>query len=116
MSDKTILKTIWHSTTSQALASAALDFTTSIAFDTMVSYVSLRFSTAISETATISIDSGEGANYDVRLAQVAFTSRTYLFWQPDYPLYLKKNTELRIQLTNAGATGTVYVVVAQVQA
>ena len=116
MSDKSILKTIFHTTATQDLSAAALDTTTAIAFDTMVSYVSIRFSTAVSETVTISIDSGEGSNFDVILSRGAFTSRQWIFWQPDSPLYLKKNTELRVQCTNAGATGTAYVVIAQVQA
>jgi len=116
MGDKSILKTIFHSTTSQDLSSAALDYTTAIDFDTMVSYVSIRFSTSVSETVTISIDSGEGSSYDVILEKGSFTSRQWIFWQPGAPLYLKKATELRVQCTNTGATGTAYVVVAQVQA
>ena len=115
MADKSILKTIFHTTGSQVLSAGALDLTTAINFDTMLSYVSIKFSTAVSETVTLSIDSGEGANYDITLQSSSFTSRTNIFYQPEKPLYLKKGTELRVQCTNGGATGTAYVVIAQVQ-
>jgi len=116
MPDKTTLKTIFHTTATQDLSAGALDAVTAIDFDTQVSYVSIKFSTPVSETVTLTIDSGEGANYDMVVEKASFTSRTNLFWQPLSPLYLKKGTELRVQCTNGGGTGTAYAVIAQVQA
>ena len=115
MADKSILKAIFHTAGSQDLSAGALDLTTAIDFDTMLSYISIKFSTAVSETVTLSIDSGEGANYDIQLRGATFTNKTHIFYQPDAPLYLKKGTELRVQCTNGGGTGIVYAVISQVQ-
>lgn len=116
MGDKSILKTVFESTATQDLSSAALDVTTSIAFDTQLSMVTIKASVNITETVTISIDQNAGANFDVILASEKFKNQQDMVYIPDGDVYLKKGTEIRVQCTNANTTGTVYVVVTQVQA
>ena len=116
MSDKSILKRIFESTTSQDLSLAVLDFTTAISFDTQLSYISIKFSSTVSESITISIDANTGTSYDVTISKSTMAAKQQFFYQPDAPLYLKKGSEIRVQCTNAGASGTAFVVVAQVQA
>lgn len=95
-------------TASQNLALAALSYTTDYERRTKVEAVHIHASVAITETITITLDSKNGANYDVPLAKVDLISEQDFVWRPNAPLNLQAGDEIKVQCTNANTTGTVY--------
>jgi len=95
-------------TTSQNLASAALSYTTSIDRKFKLEEIFLHFSSAVSETVTITLDSATGANYDIVLDKKVLVNTTDYVFRPQGELNLQRGDEIKIQCTNATATATVY--------
>ena len=98
-------------TTSQDLSSDAMAYTTTIARRFKLDSVSGKSSVAITETVTISLDSGKGANYDVTLATISLVSKSSFVWRPEGELNLLAGDAIKVACTNANATGTLYVVI-----
>lgn len=98
-------------TTSQNLASAALDYTTTFARPRKIENILIHFSVAISEIVKITLDNANGANYDTVLDQVELVAEQDYVFRPQGQLNLKAGDELRIQCTNSNLTGTAYVTV-----
>ena len=91
----------------QDLTSDALDFTMESVYDMRVIQVTIKASTNITETITITLDQKEGSDYDITVKESTLNSkRNYLL--SDKYVYLTKEDKLRIQCTNANTTGTVY--------
>ena len=98
-------------TTSQDLTSAALSYTTSINRHFKVEEVILHASVAITETFTITRDSGNGANYDHVLFKRVMSSEQDVIFRPQGECNFFKGDELKIQCTNANTTGIVYITI-----
>lgn len=98
-------------TTSQNLASGALSYTTAFPAGRTfkVDEVTLKASTGITETVTITRDSATGSNYDVVLVSETLSSATSFVFRPSGECTFFKGDQLKIQCTNNGTTGTVYV-------
>ncbi len=96
-------------TFSQALADGALSFTTTTPNDKpfRLDQVYLKFSQAVSETITITLDSKNGANYDVVLAEVVLVSETDYVFRPQGRSEFDAGDEIKVQCTNTGLAGTV---------
>lgn len=98
-------------TTSQNLASAPLSYTTDYGRRFQLISISIHASVAITETITITLDSVNGANYDVVLdSQNLIAEQSYVFY-PNKDLILQLGDEIKVQCTNANTTGTVYAII-----
>lgn len=95
---------------SQDLSAGALDFTTSFSTNNpfRLDQIFLHFDTAVSETVTITLDSGKGSDYDIVLQEVVLVSETDFVYRlqgnPDF----NAGDQIRIQCTNTGGSGNVY--------
>lgn len=95
---------------SQNLASGALVYTSNFAHKVKIAGVYIHASGAITETITIKLNSGQGANYDTIVASQSLSAETNYTFSPSN-LLLTATDELDITCTNANLTGTVYVLV-----
>lgn len=98
-------------TTSQALASAVLDYTTTIDQAFKLEEIYFRASQAITETITITLDSKNGSNYDVILRRKTLSGEQHYVYRPDGEMNFRKGDEIRIQCTNANGVGTIFVII-----
>lgn len=95
-------------TASQNLASSALSYTTDYARAFKLEQVLIKSSVPITETVTITIDSAQGANYDTVLATLLLDSDSSASFRPSGEANFQAGDEIKVQCTNANATGTVY--------
>lgn len=95
--------------TSQALASAALSYTTSSNTRPFkLEEISIHASQAISETVTITRVSKNGSNYDTVKAKRTMVSEQDYVYRPAGEANYQAGDELKVQCTNANGVGTVY--------
>ena len=95
-------------TTTQDLSSDVLSYTTSIGRRFKLESISIHFSVAVTETITITRDSGQGANYDTVLAIVDLVSNQDYVFRPHGEENEYSGDELKIHITNANGTGVAY--------
>lgn len=95
-------------TFSQNLASAALSYTTSISRNFRLDEVTIKFSTPITETVTLTRDSRDGSNYDVVLVSESLTSESSFVFRPHGECNFYDGDELKVQVTNNTTTGVAY--------
>lgn len=98
-------------TTSQDLSAGALSYTTSIGRRFKLERIIIHASVAITETITITLDSGKGTTYDAVLRRKSLSSEQDYVYIPDGESLYYDGDEIKIQCTNANLTGTVYVVI-----
>ncbi len=98
-------------TTSQDLSSGELDYTTSISHARKLNEIHFIASQAITETITISIDSKNGANYDIDERKKNFVSERYWVYRPEGEKNLQKDDEIKLHCTNANGVGTIRAVI-----
>ena len=96
-------------TTSKDLTAGALSYTTSIGRRFRIAQILVHTDVAITETVTITIDSKQGANYDTVLVSWDMVGETDWRFVPDGDTVFYPGDELKVQVTNANTTGTVYV-------
>ena len=94
--------------TSQDLSTGALSYTTSIGRRFKLERILFHASVAITETITITLDSGQGATYDVVLRKKSLSSEQDFIYIPDGENNYYAGDEIKIQCTNANLTGTIY--------
>jgi len=95
-------------TTSQDLSADALSYTTSIGRRFKLERILFHASVAITETITITLDSGKGANYDTVLRRKSLSSEQDFIYIPDGENNYYAGDEIKIQCTNANLTGVLY--------
>ena len=95
-------------TTSQDLSAGALSYTTTIGRRFKLERILFHASVAITETITITLDSGKGANYDVVLRKKSLVAEQDFIYVPDGENDYYAGDEIKIQCTNANLTGTIY--------
>ena len=95
-------------TTSQDLSAGALSYTTSIGRKKKLERIHFHSSVAITESITITLDSAQGANYDVVLRKKDLSSEQDYVYIPDQECNLQSGDEIKIQCTNANLTGSIY--------
>ncbi len=101
-------------TTSQILstgAGTALDFTTTIGRRFKLEKIIFHASEAITETITISLDSGKGSVYDVVLRRKSLSAEQDYIYVPDGENNYYAGDEIRVQCTAATDTGTIFVII-----
>lgn len=102
--------TIDEVTFSQDLSVGSLNFTTSLAKDFKINYVSLRLSGVANQDLVIKIDALAGVNYDCKLLDEKLNGD--LVFVPEYRFAMKAGNEINVTLTNTGTPAvTVYGVV-----
>ena len=98
-------------TTSQDLSAAPLAYTTTHEGASRVLQVLLHASTAITETVTLTFNSGDGANYDTVISTSDLVAATDYVFRPEGDCVLGTTDTLSLACTDANDTGTVYVTV-----
>ena len=113
MADLTIEEEIFENTTSQNLATAALSFTTSLSTDFRLVSIFFKFTAAVSQTITITLDSLQGASFDTIIGTRLLSSNTDVQFIPAaIDQDFKDGDEIKIQCTNtATPASTVSVVI-----
>ena len=94
-------------TFSQDLTAGALSFTTSYDKPFKLEQITLKATVNITETVTITVDSANGATYDVVLRKVNLSAEQDVVFRPEGEANFKKGDEIKVQCTNANTTGTV---------
>ena len=95
-------------TDTQDLSAAALNMVTTFDKGFRLDQVILNASVAITETITITVDTKTGANYDVVLVSRALIAETEYVFRPQGEAHFVQGDQIRVQVTNANTTGTVY--------
>jgi hypothetical protein len=86
-----------------------LSYTTSISSDFQLEEILFHFSTAVTETITITLDSKNGANYDTVLRTINVNSATDAVYRPDPKVNYTYGDNIKVACTNANGTGICYV-------
>lgn len=94
-------------TFSQDLSEDALSYTTSIGRARRITRIVFHASQAITETITITLDSGAGVNYDTVLKKIPFVAEADAVYEPPGGIDLQSGDELKIECTNANGVGTI---------
>lgn len=95
--------------TSQDLSSGALSYTTPYSKGFTDLEVLIKFSGAVTETITITLDSKTGANYDTVLRKKSLSSESSFVYKNSMHFFAGDN--IKIQCTNANLTGTAFVTI-----
>jgi len=93
-------------TTSQDLSEAALSYTTSYSKAFKLDMILIKFSVNVTEDITITLDSANGAAYDVVLRTKGLSSESSFVYKPEGDANFVKGDQIKIQCTNANGTGT----------
>ena len=95
--------------TSQDLSSAALSYTTDYSKGFTDLEILIKFSVAVTETITITLDSKNGASYDTVLRSKSLYAENNFVYKTS--MHFIKGDQIKIQCTNANGTGTAYAIV-----
>jgi len=91
----------------QDLSSGPVNFTTTYPSKPFgLQYVSMKFSQAISETVTVSLDSVLGAAFDDVIAEVQLVSEKEFTLRPQGEAHYRSGDQIRVQCTNNNLVGT----------
>lgn len=116
MADLTIGARIFEHAATQDLNLAALDTTSAFATDTKLNFVTIHADGPITQDIIITIDSLNGTAFDTIIWEEKLSSETDFIYQPDLNLFLKKGSEIRVQVTNTATPNrTVGVVIGVTQ-
>lgn len=96
---------------SQNLASGELDYTTTYTKPFKLQLITIKASVNITEDITITLDSAEGATYDVVLRKKSLSAEQHFVYKPDGEPSFLAGDNIRIQCTNANLVGIVYLLV-----
>lgn len=94
-------------TFSQNLATAALSHTLTFTKPTKLQKITIRASVAITEDITITLDSVKGAAYDTVLRKKSLSAEQNFVYTPDGENDYQTGDIIKVECTNANATGTV---------
>lgn len=94
---------------SQNLSSAPLSFTVSYGKRYKLDEILIHFTQAIIETVTITLISGNGANYNTVLQMVTLQSESDFVFRPQGETNFQANDQIKVECTNANGVGTAYV-------
>ena len=99
-------------TDSTNLATTVCTYSTSpYTHDVKVEEVRVHASEAITETVTITLDSIAGTNYDTVLVNKGLVGEQDLVFRPKDEVYLAPGDILKVAVTRANITGTVYLTI-----
>ena len=101
--------------TSQNLASAPLSYTATFGKRYKLDEVFISFSQAVTETVTITLVSGNGANYNVPLSTVILNAETSYIFRPQGEANYQPGDQIKVQCTNVNLVGTAYVTIKTMQ-
>jgi len=95
---------------SQDLSASTLSLTTSTTDPFRLIRVTLKASGGITETVTVTLDSGEGADYDVLLDSTDLVANTDYVYEPDAASFalIHEDDEIVVACTDNGSANTVY--------
>lgn len=96
---------------SQDLSEGALSYTTSIGRRFKLERILFSASEPITETITITLDSGKGSDYDTLLRSKTLSNERYYVYETEGENNYYAGDELKIQCTNANLTGVLNVII-----
>ena len=94
-------------TFSQNLASAALTHSLTFTKPTKLQKITIHASVAITEDITITLDSVQGASYDVVLRKKSLSAEQDFVYTPEGENDYQTGDIIKVECTNANLTGTV---------
>jgi hypothetical protein len=97
--------------TSQDLSLGALSYTTVIGRRFTLERILFHASEAITETITITLDSGKGSDYDTVLRRKSLSSEQDFIYIPEGENDYYAGDEIKIQCTNANLTGIIRAII-----
>jgi len=95
---------------SQDLSAAALSYTTTYSKAFKLDMILIKFSVNVTEDITITLDSANGSAYDVVLRTKGLSSESSFVYKPEGDANFVKGDQIKVQCTNANATGIAYMV------
>lgn len=99
-------------TASQLLSSGALSTTTALTGSFILSFVAVKFSAAVSQTVTVTMDSAGGSNYDTIIERQVLVNNTDYFYEPEAEMSFLNGNQINVTVTNSGSPGvTAYVTI-----
>ena len=96
---------------SQDLSLAALSFSTSYGRKFKLEGIYIHTTVPITETITITLDSGKGATYDTVERVKSLSGESNFVWVPEGQKNYQANDVIKIQCTQANGVGIIYGVV-----
>lgn len=94
---------------SQDLSKAVLTFTTTTRGKPFhLDQIYFRFSQAVSETITITLDSAKGSNYDGVPQEVVLVTESTFTYRPQGEANFQAGDEIKVGCTNNGGVGICY--------
>ncbi len=97
-------------TATQDLSAGALDVTFDFGRKRKLEMLTVRFSQAVSETITITLDSAHGSDYDVVLSDVVLVAETDYVYRPQGECNLHSGDKIRLQCSNVNLVGVAFAV------
>jgi hypothetical protein len=94
-------------TFSQDLSAAALSHSLTLTKPAKLQKITFHISVNITETITITLDSVKGAAYDTILQKVTLVGKQDYVYTPDGENDFQSGDIIKVQCTNANATGTI---------
>ena len=98
-------------TSSQDLSVKALSYTTDYGKGFKLNQILIKFSVAVTETITITLDSKEGSTHDTVLRSKSLVSESSFVYKPEGDPNFAKGDQIKIQCTNANKTGIAYAMI-----
>lgn len=98
-------------TASQDLSAGALSYTTNYTRAFKLEQILIKASVNISEVITITLDSASGSSYDTVLDSATLEAESDYVFRPSGQPNFQAGDEIKVQCTNANATGVVKVIV-----
>lgn len=98
-------------TTSKDLSTGAMSFTTSINRRFKLEQIIFHSDVPITETINITLDSGNGVNYDTLLRSKSLSNESNFVFVPTGENNFYAGDEIKIQCTNANLVGTLYAII-----
>ena len=95
-------------TTYQDLSAGELSYTTSFAQKFKLEGVYIKFSQAVSEAITITLDAAAGTAYDTVLRSRTLSSETNFVFMPEGEANYQAGDNIKVHITNANGVGIAY--------
>jgi len=95
-------------TDSQDLSEDELSFTTTYSKAFRLNLILIKFSVAVTEDITITLDSAQGASYDVVLRAKSLSSESSFVYKPEGDANFAKGDQIKVECTNANGVGKAY--------
>ena len=95
-----------HRFSDESAANSIITVTTPVGRVRRILYVTVVYSTSVTEAVTVTLNSGAGANWDTLLQTIVLTAATDGVWIPDGDLFITDDDVLVVTAPAAGGSDT----------